>query len=115
MSPRTVAASDDVQNQKRSDTRPVRIQPASFAFTLLLGLLASIPYSGIDMNLPALAATRAAPGARAADVGFTMSVFMLSLAMAPLVYGPVSDRYGRRPVVVFGVTLFVVGSLACAL
>ena len=93
----------------------MRIQPASFAFMLLLGLLASVPYSGIDMNLPALAATGAALGARAADVGLTLSVFMLSLAMAPLVYGPVSDRYGRRPVVVFGVTLFVVGSLACAL
>ena len=115
MSPRTCAASDDVQNQKRSDLRPVRIQPASFAFTLLLGLLASVPYSGIDMNLPALAATGAALGARAADVGITLSVFMLSLAIAPLVYGPVSDRYGRRPAVVFGVTLFVVGSLACAL
>ncbi|MET4176197.1 multidrug effflux MFS transporter [Bradyrhizobium sp. RT3a] len=93
----------------------MRIQPASFAFTLLLGLLASVPYSGIDMSLPALAATGAALGAPPADVGFTMSVFMLSLATAPLVYGPVSDRYGRRPVVVFGVTLFVVGSLACAL
>ena len=93
----------------------MRIQPASFGFTLLLGLLASVPYSGIDMNLPALAATGAALGARPADVGFTMSVFMLSLATAPLVYGPVSDRYGRRPVMLFGVTLFVVGSLACAL
>jgi MFS transporter, DHA1 family, multidrug resistance protein len=98
-----------------SDIQPMRIQPASFAFTLLLGLLASVPYSGIDMSLPALAATGAALGARPADVGFTMSVFMFSLATAPLVYGPVSDRYGRRPVVVFGVTLFVVGSLVCAL
>jgi DHA1 family bicyclomycin/chloramphenicol resistance-like MFS transporter len=93
----------------------MRIQPASFAFTLLLGLLASVPYSGVDMSLPALAATGAALGAPPADVGFTMSAFMLSLATAPLVYGPASDRYGRRPAVVFGVTLFVVGSLACAL
>jgi MFS transporter, DHA1 family, multidrug resistance protein len=98
-----------------SDIPLMRIQPASFAFTLLLGLLASVPYSGIDMSLPALAATGAALGARPADVGFTMSAFMLSPATAPLVCGPVSDRYGRRPVVVFGVTLFVVGSLACAL
>jgi MFS transporter, DHA1 family, multidrug resistance protein len=93
----------------------MRIRPASFAFTLLLGLLASVPYSGIDMHLPALAATGAALGARPADIGFTVSVFMLGLATAPLVYGPVSDRHGRRPVVIFGVTLFVVGSLACAL
>ena len=92
----------------------MQIQPASFAFTLLLGLLASVPFSGIDINLPALAATGAALGASPSDVGFTMSVFMLSLATTPLIYGPASDRYGRKPVVVFGLTLFVIGSLACA-
>jgi DHA1 family bicyclomycin/chloramphenicol resistance-like MFS transporter len=43
-----------------------------------------------------------------------MSAFMLSLAAAPLVYGPVSDRFGRKPVVALGVALFVVASLACA-
>jgi MFS transporter, DHA1 family, multidrug resistance protein len=90
------------------------IQPSSFAFTLLLGFLAAVPYSGIDINLPALAATGATLGARPAEVGLTMSVFMVSLAAAPLVYGPVSDRFGRKPVVVFGVALFVIASLACA-
>jgi MFS transporter, DHA1 family, multidrug resistance protein len=43
-----------------------------------------------------------------------MSAFMLSLAVAPLIYGPVSDRFGRKPVIAFGVALFVVASLACA-
>jgi DHA1 family bicyclomycin/chloramphenicol resistance-like MFS transporter len=92
----------------------MQIKPASFAFTLLLGFLAAVPYSGIDINLPALASTGATLGASPSDVGLTMSAFMLSLAAAPLVYGPVSDRFGRRPVVVFGVALFVVASLACA-
>jgi len=90
------------------------IAPSSFAFTLFLGLLASLPFSGIDMSLPALAATGAALGVPASDVGLTMSVFMLSLAAAPLVYGPLSDRYGRKPVLLLGVGVFVVGSLACA-
>jgi hypothetical protein len=35
----------------------MQIQPGSFAFTLLLGFLAAVPHSGIDINLPALAAT----------------------------------------------------------
>jgi MFS transporter, DHA1 family, multidrug resistance protein len=91
------------------------LRPSSFAFTVLLGLLASVPFSSIDMSLPAVTATGAALGALPGQVGLTMSVFMLSLAAAPLVYGPVSDRYGRKPVVVSGVALFVVGSLACAL
>jgi MFS transporter, DHA1 family, multidrug resistance protein len=96
------------------DAPQMRIQPASFAFTVLLGLVASVPFSGIDINLPALAATGAALGARPSEVGLTMSVFMLSLATAPLVYGPVSDRYGRKPVILSGIALFVISSFACA-
>jgi MFS transporter, DHA1 family, multidrug resistance protein len=92
----------------------MQIQPASFAFTLLLGFLAAVPYSGIDMNLPALAATSATLGVSASEVGLTMSAFMLSLAAARLLYGPVSDRFGCKPVVAFGVALFVAASLACA-
>jgi MFS transporter, DHA1 family, multidrug resistance protein len=92
----------------------MQIQPASFAFTALLGFLAAVPYSGSDINLPALAATGATLGVSPSEVGLTMSAFMLSLAAAPLIYGPVSDRFGRKPVVEFGVALFVAASLACA-
>ncbi|MGC2778507.1 MAG: MFS transporter [Bradyrhizobium sp.] len=93
----------------------MRIEPDSFAFMVLLGLLAAVPYSGIDINLPALAATGATFGARASDVGLTMSAFMLSLATAPLIYGPVSDRFGRKPVLAFGLALFVAAGFGCAL
>jgi DHA1 family bicyclomycin/chloramphenicol resistance-like MFS transporter len=93
----------------------MQIQPTSFAFMLLLGFLAAVPYSGIDINLPALAATGATLGVSPSEVGLTMSAFMLSLAAAPLIYGPVSDRFGRKPAVAFGVALFVLASLACAI
>ena len=92
----------------------MQIRPTSFGFTLLLGFLAAVPYSGIDINLPALSATGATLGVSSSEVGLTMSAFMLSLAVAPLIYGPISDRFGRKPVVAFGVTLFVIASLACA-
>src|SRR5262249_49858196 len=91
-----------------------RIQSTSFAFTLLLGALAAVPYSGIDINLPALAASGAALGASASDVGLTMSAFVFSLAVMPLLYGPASDRFGRKPIVLFGILLFIIGSVACA-
>jgi len=92
----------------------MRIQSTSFSFTLLLGSLAAVPYSGIDINLPALAATGATLNASASDVGLTMSAFVLSLAVMPLIYGPASDRFGRKPIVALGILLFVTGSLACA-
>ena len=102
-------------NINASGAYPMRIQSTSFAFTLLLGLLAAVPYSGIDINLPALSATAATLGASASEVGLTMSAFVFSLAVMPLVYGPASDRFGRKPIVLFGILLFVMGSVACAL
>jgi MFS transporter, DHA1 family, multidrug resistance protein len=67
------------------------------------------------MSLPALSATGAALGVPPAQAGLTMSMFMLGFAVAPLFYGPVSDRYGRKPVVVFAAILFTIAGLGCAL
>ncbi|MGA7804019.1 MFS transporter [Bradyrhizobium sp.] len=83
----------------------MRIHPDSFALTLLLGLLSSLPTFGIDMILPSLSATGADLGAAPADVGQAMSAYLLGLGAALLVYGPVSDRLGRKPIVVFGCAL----------
>ena len=91
----------------------MRIHPDSFVFTLLLGLLSSLPTFGIDMILPSLSATGADLGAAPADVGLTMSVYLVGLGAALLVYGPVSDRFGRKPVVVFGCALVIIASVGC--
>jgi MFS transporter, DHA1 family, multidrug resistance protein len=92
----------------------MRIPPASAAFTLLLSFLVALPSFGIDMSLPALTATGASLGVAPARVGQTMSLFMLGFAVAPLFYGPASDRYGRKPVVLFACTLFIVAGIGCA-
>jgi DHA1 family bicyclomycin/chloramphenicol resistance-like MFS transporter len=92
----------------------VRINPTSFAFTLLLELLSVLPPFGIDMILPSLPATGACLGVPASDIGLAITVYLLSLGVAPLVYGPVSDRYGRKPVMVFGCALLVLASIGCA-
>jgi MFS transporter, DHA1 family, multidrug resistance protein len=92
----------------------VRVPPASMAFTLLLGFLVALPSFGIDMNLPALTAMGAALGVAPAQAGLMMSVFMLGFAVSPLFYGPASDRYGRKPVVLFACTLFAIGGVGCA-
>jgi DHA1 family bicyclomycin/chloramphenicol resistance-like MFS transporter len=91
----------------------VRIHPDSPVFTLLLGLLSSLPTFGIEMILPSLSATGADLGAAPADVGLAMSVYLLSLGAALLLYGPVSDRFGRKPIVVFGCALVIIASLGC--
>ena len=75
----------------------MRVPPASMTFTLLLSFLVALPSFGIDMNLPALTAKGAALHVTPAQAGLMMSLFMLGFAVAPLFYGPASDRYGRKP------------------
>lgn len=93
----------------------VRINPNSFAFTLLLGLLASLPTFGIDMILPSLSAAAADLGVTSADVGLAMSVYLMTMGASLLIYGPVSDRFGRKPIIMFGCALVVAASLGCLL
>jgi MFS transporter, DHA1 family, multidrug resistance protein len=92
----------------------MHIPTTSVRFIMLLGLLVALPSFGIDTSLPALGGVAAALHVAAAKAGLTMSVFMLGFACAPLVYGPVSDRYGRRPVVMFACLLFTIGAIGCA-
>ena len=92
----------------------VRLPPTSMAFTLLLGLLVALPSFGIDMSLPALTSVGAALGVAPERAGLMMSLFMLGFAVAPLFYGPASDRYGRKPVVVFACMLFAIAGIGCA-
>jgi DHA1 family bicyclomycin/chloramphenicol resistance-like MFS transporter len=86
----------------------------SFAFTLLLGALAALPPLGIDMSLPALPAIASGLGTSTAAAGATLSIFLLGFAMAPLIFGPLSDRFGRRPVLLTGVAVFAAAGLLSA-
>jgi DHA1 family bicyclomycin/chloramphenicol resistance-like MFS transporter len=67
----------------------------------------------IDMALPSLPATAQALGTRAATVQLTVTLFLAAFALAQLLHGPLSDRLGRRRVVLGGLAVYVVGGLAC--
>jgi DHA1 family bicyclomycin/chloramphenicol resistance-like MFS transporter len=76
----------------------------------LLGLLTAADAIAIDVLIPAMPQLRHAFSIDAAQAGATISVFMLGLAMGQLIYGPLSDRYGRKPPLIAGLALFVAGS-----
>jgi MFS transporter, DHA1 family, multidrug resistance protein len=95
--------------------RTMRIQPNSLGFTLLLGTLAALPPLAIDIGLPALAALGTSLNAPPASTGLTLSLFMAGFAIAQLVFGPFSDRYGRRPILLVGCGVFALANLMCAI
>jgi DHA1 family bicyclomycin/chloramphenicol resistance-like MFS transporter len=82
-------------------------------FALIIGLVAIGPLS-TDLYLPSLPAIGRALGANVAATQLTLSAYMTAFALAQLVYGPLSDRFGRRPVVLGGLSLYVIASIACA-
>jgi len=86
-----------------------------FRTALVLGLLSAIGPFAIDMYLPALPAIGAALQAPVGAVQWSLTAFFLALGVGQLVYGPVSDRVGRRPPLLFGLGLFTLASVGCAL
>ncbi len=84
----------------------MRLRPTSPAFTVLLATLVTLASFATDMGLPVLDATAAALGVAPATAALTLSVFMVGFATGPLVFGPLSDRFGRRPVLLAAVATF---------
>ncbi len=87
----------------------------SFAFIVLLGALAALPPLSIDIGLPAFGYLKAGLGVSAAQAAWTLSIFMAGFGLAQIVVGPLSDRFGRRPVMLTGLALFTASGLGCAL
>jgi len=89
--------------------------PRFLQAALVLGLLSAIGPFAIDMYLPALPAIGASLGADVASVQWSLTAFFLSLGAGQLFYGPVSDMVGRKPPLYFGLALFTLASVGCAL
>ncbi|MNZ48195.1 Bicyclomycin resistance protein [compost metagenome] len=89
-----------------SIARPQRLIP------LLAALVAFSPLS-IDTYLPSLPLIARNLGAAASDVQMTISVFLVGLCLGMLGYGPLSDRFGRRYLLIGGILLYLLASIGC--
>ncbi len=94
---------------------PQRLPPRSRAVSALLTALVALGALSTDMYLPMLPAITGELATSPAATQLTLSVFIFGVAVGQLVYGPLSDRFGRRPLLIGGLGLYVLGSLACAL
>jgi len=91
------------------------LSPNTFALTLLLSFLTALGPLSMDMYLPSLPDIGRALDAPTAQVQLTISSYLFGFAIGQIFYGPVSDRYGRRPVLLAALVLYGAGSIGCAL
>jgi DHA1 family bicyclomycin/chloramphenicol resistance-like MFS transporter len=81
---------------------------------ILIILLAAFPPLSTDMYLPAIPTLCTVWGITLAQTNLSLVAFFVSFSAFLLLYGPLADRFGRRPVLLGGVSLFIAGSLLCA-
>ncbi|MBX9800734.1 MAG: multidrug effflux MFS transporter [Burkholderiaceae bacterium] len=82
---------------------------------LVLGLLSAIGPFAIDMYLPALPSIGQTLGVSMSAVQASLMAFFISLGIGQIIYGPISDMVGRKPPLYFGLALFAVCSVGCAM
>ena len=82
---------------------------------LILGLLSAIGPFAIDMYLPALPTIREALRTDVDTAQMSLMAFFAAVGVGQLVYGPVSDMLGRKPPIYFGLVVFALGSIGCAM
>lgn len=81
---------------------------------VVLGLLAAVGPFAIDLYLPATAEIVRDLQTDDAAVHMTFTVYFIAFGIAQLVYGPLADRFGRKPPVFLGLAVFILGSFLCA-
>jgi DHA1 family bicyclomycin/chloramphenicol resistance-like MFS transporter len=87
----------------------------TLALTIVLALLTALGPLSTDMYLPSLPAIANELSASAGQTQLTLSVFLFGFAVGQFFYGPISDRVGRKPVLLCGLLLFTLASVGCVL
>src|SRR5215831_10003777 len=88
------------------------LRPGTFALTALLAALTAVGPLSTDMYLPSLPEIARQLHASTAQVQFTISSYLVGFAVGQIFYGPISDRHGRKPVLMAAIALYCVASLA---
>ena len=80
-------------------------------FLVWLAGLSVLGFLATDMYLPAFAAMQQDLNTSAASISASLSLFLAGFALGQLFWGPLSDRYGRKPVLLSGLAIFAAGCL----
>ena len=91
-----------------------RVRMTPTVVVVMLTLLLGIQPIATDLYLPALPSLRADLGTSMAAAQLTLSALIIAFGLSQLAWGPLADRFGRRPVLLWGMSLFTLASVLCA-
>ena len=90
------------------------LRPDTLAMTAVLAMLTALGPLSTDFYLPSLPDIARVMQSDVAGAQATLSAFLFGFAGGQILWGPLSDRLGRRPILLFGLGLFILATLACA-
>jgi DHA1 family bicyclomycin/chloramphenicol resistance-like MFS transporter len=91
------------------------LRPGTFAMTALLAALTGLGPLTVDMYLASMPDISRSLDASTAEVQLTISLYLVGFALGQVFYGPLSDRHGRRPVMLGALVIYSLSSLACSM
>lgn len=89
--------------------------PGYTRIIILLCLISSLGRFVLDSYFPSMPAIGAYFGISNAGTQYTLTLYLLGFSISQLIYGPLSDHYGRRNVIIAGLAIFILGNMACTL
>lgn len=92
-----------------------RPQRSGLEMIVILGAMTAFAPLSVDMYLPAFPELQRVFATDAGQVQLTLATFFVAFALGQVVYGPLADRFGRKPPLYAGLSLFVLASIGCAL
>lgn len=97
---------------QQARTHSTTVKKTGLSFLLILSALMAVTSLSTDIYLPAMPVmAKDLQG----DAELTITGFLIGFCIAQLIWGPISDRYGRRLPLFIGLGLFIIGSVGCAL
>ncbi len=90
-----------------------KLQPNTLALTLLLTLLVSFGPLSVDLYVPSMPEVGRVMNAPGSQVQLTISLYLAGFALGQILYGPISDRFGRKPAIIGAFLLYCAASILC--
>lgn len=91
------------------------MKSSTLYYALILGFLSAVGVSALDIYLPSLPSIAKDFNTDGSTLQLSLTSYFIAMAIAQIVYGSVSDMYGRRPPLIAGMTIYVIGAIGCAL